>query len=25
MAGVKDPETIAEHSWRTAVIGSVLR
>lgn len=24
IAGVKDPETIAEHSWRTAVIGSVL-
>ena len=22
IAGVKDPETIAEHSWRTAVIGS---
>ncbi|MBO0655552.1 HD domain-containing protein [Streptomyces triculaminicus] len=24
IAGVKDPETIAEHSFRTAVIGSVL-
>jgi putative hydrolase of HD superfamily len=24
IVGVKDPETIAEHSWRTAVIGSVL-
>ena len=24
IAGVKDPETIAEHSWRTAVIGAVL-
>ncbi|MER6606451.1 HD domain-containing protein [Streptomyces sp. NPDC000927] len=24
IAGVKDPETIAEHSWRTAVVGSVL-
>ena len=24
IAGVKDPETIAEHSWRAAVIGSVL-
>ncbi|MFE9398271.1 HD family hydrolase [Streptomyces flavidovirens] len=24
IAGIKDPETIAEHSWRTAVIGSVL-
>ncbi|MFC1413887.1 HD family hydrolase [Streptacidiphilus sp. N1-12] len=24
IAGVKDPETIAEHSWRTAIIGSVL-
>ncbi|MFE2929371.1 HD domain-containing protein [Streptomyces sp. NPDC059278] len=24
IAGVKDPETIAEHSWRTAVGGSVL-
>ncbi|GAA1165993.1 putative hydrolase of HD superfamily [Kitasatospora gansuensis] len=24
IAGVKDPETIAEHSWRTAVVGAVL-
>ncbi|MGW2187135.1 HD domain-containing protein [Streptomyces sp. NPDC001719] len=24
IAGVKDPETIAEHSFRTAVVGSVL-
>lgn len=24
ITGVKDPETIAEHSWRCAVIGSVL-
>ncbi|MFD0257504.1 HD family hydrolase [Kitasatospora indigofera] len=24
IAGIKDPETIAEHSWRTAVIGAVL-
>ncbi|MGW0705727.1 HD domain-containing protein [Streptomyces sp. NPDC002643] len=24
IAGVKDPETIAEHSFRTAIIGSVL-
>ncbi len=24
IAGVKDPETIAEHSWRTAIIGSML-
>ncbi|WP_436787928.1 HD domain-containing protein [Yinghuangia sp. YIM S10712] len=24
IVGVKDPETIAEHSWRTAVIGSIL-
>ena len=24
IAGVKDPETIAEHSFRTAVIGAVL-
>ncbi|MDF3291913.1 HD domain-containing protein [Streptomyces silvisoli] len=24
IVGVKDPETIAEHSWRTAVVGSVL-
>lgn len=24
IVGVKDPETIAEHSWRTAVIGAVL-
>ncbi|GAA2136810.1 HD domain-containing protein [Kitasatospora kazusensis] len=24
IAGVKDPETIAEHSWRTAIIGSIL-
>lgn len=24
IAGIKDPETIAEHSWRTAVVGSVL-
>ncbi|MBW5484941.1 HD domain-containing protein [Streptomyces bambusae] len=24
MAGVKDPESIAEHSWRTSVIASVI-
>jgi putative hydrolase of HD superfamily len=24
IAGIKDPETIAEHSFRTAVVGSVL-
>lgn len=24
IVGVKDPETIAEHSFRTAVIGAVL-
>ncbi|MDX2849302.1 HD domain-containing protein [Streptomyces sp. PA03-3a] len=24
IAGIKDPETIAEHSWRTSVIGAVL-
>lgn len=24
IAGVKDPETIAEHSFRTAIVGSVL-
>ncbi|MER5642074.1 HD domain-containing protein [Kitasatospora sp. NPDC002227] len=24
IAGIKDPETIAEHSWRTAVVGAVL-
>ncbi|MET7524692.1 HD domain-containing protein [Streptomyces sp900116325] len=24
IAGIKDPETIAEHSWRAAVIGAVL-
>lgn len=24
MAGVKDPESVAEHSWRTALIASVI-
>ena len=24
MAGVRDPESVAEHSWRTAVIATIL-